>query len=353
VLEKRLPPIGSRPGTLAIPSDSPAPRIFLFDYSPEHLIEKPIEDLEQLAPYVDTENTTWIDIQGMGDEALLRRVAEMFGIHPVALEDAANIPQRAKSEIYEEHQIVICRSPLVEEGELTFPQVCMFVGRGYLMTFQDRFFGFFDPIRDRIRAGIGPIRASGPDYLAYALIDGLMDRYFPVVDGFSEQLDELEDEVLEDPSADHLVRLHRIRRDIAVVRRVGWPQRDTIGDIARSPSPFIDEEVRVYLRDTEDHMAQVMGRVDFCREVAVGLMDIYLSNLSHRQNEIMKVLTLMASIFIPLTFIAGIYGMNFEYMPELNRRGAYFVVLSVMAAVAVFMVWLFRKRGWLGSGRRR
>ena len=353
MLEKRLPPIGSRPGTLAIPSDSPAPRIFLLDYSSEHLIENPVEDLEQLAPHVHTENTTWIDIRGMGDEPLLRRVAEMFGIHPVGLEDAANIPQRAKSEIYDAHQIVICRSPLVEDGTLAFPQVCMFIGRGYLMTFQDRSFGFFDPIRDRIRAGIGPIRASGPDYLAYALIDGLVDRYYPVVDGLSEQLDELEDLVLEDPTADHLVQLHRIRRDIAVLRRVGWPQRDTIVDMARSPSPFITEDVRVYLRDTNDHMGQVMGRVDFCREVAVGLMDIYLSSLSHRQNEIMNVLTLMASIFIPLTFIAGIYGMNFEYMPELQRRGAYFVVLSVMTGVAVFMVWLFRRRGWLGRRRRR
>ena len=351
MLEKRLPPVGARPGTLAIPSDSPAPRIFLFDYSPKHMIENPVEDVEQLTPYVHTENTTWIDIQGMGDEAMLRRVSEMFGIHPVGLEDAANIPQRAKSEIYEDHQIVICRSPLVEEGELTFPQVCMFVGRGYLMTFQDRYFGFFDPIRDRIRAGIGPIRTSGPDYLAYALIDALVDRYYPVVDGLSQQLDELEDLVLQDPTADHLVQLHGIRRDIAVLRRVGWPQRDTIGDMARSPSPFITEEVRVYLRDTNDHMAQVMGRVDFCREVAVGLMDIYLSSLSHRQNEIMKVLTLMASIFIPLTFIAGIYGMNFEYMPELNRPSAYFVVLSVMAGVALFMVWLFRRRGWLGRRR--
>jgi magnesium transporter len=349
MLERRSPPVGARPGTLAIPAGSPPPRIFLFDYSQERVLERRIEDLAELEPYAKTETTTWIDVQGMGDEAALWRIAETFGIHPLALEDAVNVPQRAKAELYDQHQLVIARAPLVEDGKLDVPQVCFLVGHHYLVTFEDRCFGFFDPVRERIRAGIGPIRSSGPDYLAYALVDTLVDRYFPVVEDLSQELDELEDRVLADPDPEDLVRLHHLRRDIAVLRRVGWPQRETINDMVRSPSPFVSEDVRMHLRDTHDHISQITGRVDFCREVAVGLMDMYLSNLSHRQNEIMKVLTIMASIFIPLTFIAGVYGMNFEYMPELQRPGAYFVVLAVMVSAALAMIGYFRHRGWLGG----
>jgi magnesium transporter len=282
----------------------------------------------------------------MGEEGVLRQVAAIFGIHPLALEDAVNVPQRAKSELYDDHQIIIARAPLEEDGALDFPQVCFLIGHDYLVTFQDRDFGFFDPVRERIRAG-------GPGYLCYAMIDTLVDRYYPVVAEISAELDELDEIVLGDPQTEDLGRIHRLRRDIATLRRVGWPQRDSLQDLVRSPSPFLDDQVRVYLRDADEHMGQVMGRVDFCREIAVGLMDMYLSTASHRQNEIMKILTLMASIFIPLTFIAGIYGMNFEHMPELNRPGAYFTVLGVMAAVALIMLIYFRRRGWLGRARRR
>jgi magnesium transporter len=352
-MDDRNPPVGARPGTLAIPEGSPPPRIYVFEYAEGRLQEKGVEDPDELRFEPVEGATTWIDVQGMGDETVLRRIAELFGIHPLALEDAVNVPQRAKAELYDAHQVIIARAPLVVEGRVEVPQVCLIVGNGYVLSIQERYFGFFDPVRERIRAGIGPIRASGPGYLAYALLDALVDRYYPVVEEISGQLDELEDAVLEDPRGEDLVGIHKVRRDVATLRRVGWPQRETLNDMVRNASPFLDDEVRVYLRDTFDHMSQIMGRLDFCREVAVGLMEIYLSSMGHRQNEIMKVLTLMASIFIPLTFIAGIYGMNFEYMPELNRRGAYFVVLAVMLAVAAGMVAYFRRRGWLGGSRRR
>jgi magnesium transporter len=353
MLAKRNPPIGARPGTLAIPAESPPPRVYLFDYGPDQLVERSVENLDELERYAHGETTTWIDVRGMGDEAPLRRIGEMFGIHPLALEDAVNVPQPAKTELYDEHQLIVARSPLLQDGELSVPQVCLLVGPRYLVTFQDRYYGFLDPVRERIRAGIGPIRTSGPDYLAYALIDALVDHYYPVIADLSQELDDLEDVVLVDPEPQDLARLHHVRRSIATLRRVGWPQRETISDVCRSSSPFMGEDARTYLRDTQDHMSQIMGRVDFCREVVVGLMDMYLSTLSHRQNEIMKVLTLMASIFIPLTFIAGIYGMNFEYMPELHSPFGYFAVLAVMVAVAVALVWYFRRRGWLGRSRRR
>jgi magnesium transporter len=353
MLTKRNPPIGARPGTLAIPVDSPPPRIHVFDYGPEQVVERPLEDLAELERYARTETTTWIDVRGMGDEAVLRRIGEVFGIHPLALEDAVNVPQPAKTELYEEHQIIIARAPLREDGDLSFPQVCFLLGRHCLITFQDRYYGFFDPVRDRIRAGIGPIRSGGADYLAYALIDILVDHYYPVVESLSQEVDDLEEVVLVDPEPGDLARMHAIRRSVAALRRVGWPQREAIGDLCRSTSPYMGEDARTYLRDTHDHMSQIMGRVDFCREVVVGLMDLYLSNMSHRQNEIMKVLTLMASIFIPLTFIAGIYGMNFENMPELGTRFGYFGVLAVMAVMAILLVGYFRRRGWIGRSRRR
>jgi magnesium transporter len=353
MIEKRNPPIGARPGTLAIPEGSPPPRIRLFDYGPERLVEQEIADIHELEPFARTETVTWIDVQGMGDEAALRQLAELFGIHPLALEDAVNVPQRAKSEIYDEHQLVIARAPLLEGEQLGVPQVCFLIGSQYLITFQDRYFGFFDPVRERIRAGIGPIRHSGSDYLAYTLIDAIVDRYYPVVEQISVELDALEEDVVEDAMPEDLARLHRIRRDLAALRRVAWPQRETIQDMVRSPSPFLSDGARVYLRDTDDHMAQIVGRLDFCREVAVGLMDLYLATMGHRQNEIMKVLTLMASIFIPLTFIAGIYGMNFENMPELQSRIGYFVVLGAMVVLAVSLVIYFRRRGWLGNPRRQ
>jgi len=233
------------------------------------------------------------------------------------------------------------------------PQVCFLISRQYLVTFQDRYFGFFDPVRERIRAGIGPIRSAGVDYLAYTLIDALVDHYYPVVEQLSVDLDRLEDDVLEDAETEDLARLHHIRRDLATLRRVAWPLRETINDMVRSPSPFLTDETRGYLRDTDDHVAQIVGRLDFCREIAVGLMDLHLSTMGHRQNEIMKVLTLMASIFIPLTFIAGIYGMNFENMPELQTRTGYFVVLGVMTGLGVALVAYFRHRGWLGRPRRK
>jgi magnesium transporter len=352
-IEKRSPPVGARPGTLAIPPDSPPPKIMLFEYGADGIIERTIDDVSELQAFARTDAVTWIDVQGMGDESVLRRLAEIFGIHPLALEDAVNVPQRAKSEIYDEHQLVIGRAPLVEDDRITLPQVCFLIGESYLVTFQERYFGFFDPVRERIRAGLGAIRTSGVDYLAYALVDALVDRYYPVVDDLSAELDILEDDVLEDAISEDLARLHRIRRDLAALRRVAWPQRELLSALVRSESPFIGGEARMYLRDTDEHMGQIVGRLDFCREVAVGLMELHLSTMGHRQNEIMKVLTLMASIFIPLTFIAGIYGMNFEYMPELHSRNGYFVVLSVMVSMAVALVAYFRHRGWLGRPRRR
>jgi magnesium transporter len=293
----------------------------------------------------------------LGDEKVLRAIGAAFKLHPLALEDAVNIPQRAKSELHENHHVVVVRTLLqAPDNRLRVPQVCFVIGRGYLITFQEEFFGFFEAVRTRLHAALGPIRRLGTDYLAYALIDSLVDLYYPITEALSAEIDDLEEEITENPNPGILNRIHHARRDLTLIRRVGWPQRECIHALLRDPSPFISDQVRGFLRDTYSHTSQVMEAVDATRELALAVSETYLSNVSHRTNEIMKVLTLMASIFIPLSFIAGVYGMNFENMPELHREWGYPAVVTIMISVASGMLLFFYRKGWIGwgsSGRKR
>lgn len=349
---KNNPEIGARPGTLAIPADSPEPRILVTQYSADEIEVFDIDDVSTLPALVKSNWVTWVDIQGFGNEAKLRGVAAAFDLHPIALEHAVNVPQRAKAETYEGHNLIIARAPQVDEdGSLSVPQVCFIVGEGFVITFQERYLGFFDEVRERIRIVGGQLRKNAPDYLAYALIDAMVDRYYPVAQQLSDSIEDLEDWVIENPHPDVLKRIHEIRRQLVVLRRVGHPQREAINSMLRPQSPFFSDTVQVFVRDTRDHIAQIVELIDSSREMASDLAEAYLSNVSHRSNEIMKVLTLMASIFIPLTFIAGVYGMNFEYIPELSVRNAYFIVWAVMIVIAVAMVILFKRRGWIGTSR--
>lgn len=349
---KNNPEVGARPGTLAIPENSPEPRIRVTQYSAEEVEVFDIEDVGTLPALVKSDYVTWVDIQGFGNEQKLRGVADAFGLHPIALEHAVNVPQRAKAESYADHNLIIARAPLIsEEGEVSVPQVCFIVGEGFLITFQERYLRFFDAVRERIRAGGGQLRKHGADYLAYALIDAMVDRYYPIAQQLSDQIEDLEDWVVENPHPDVLKRIHEIRRQLVILRRVGHPQREAINMMLRPQSPFFTDEVQLFVRDTRDHIAQIVELIDSSREMASDLADAYLSNVSHRSNEIMKVLTLMASIFIPLTFIAGVYGMNFEYIPELSNRRGYFIVWGIMIFITIFMVIFFRRRGWIGTSK--
>jgi len=352
VFTKSNPEIGSRPGTLAIPPGSPPPKIAVVRYDAERVDRRVIADVEELRSLCEAGGVTWVDVQGLGDEDTIRAIGEVFDLHPVALESAVNVPQRAKTELYEHQQIIIARTPVIDGERVRTPQVCFVLGDRYLLTFQERYFGFFDPVRERIEVGIGAIRNAGPDYLAYALIDAMVDRYYPIAQRLSDRLEDLEDFVVDNPHPDVLAHIHALRRQLAVVRRVGWPQREAINALLREDSPFIADETKVFLRDTYDHIAQIVELIDSSKEMASDLAESYLSNVSHRTNEIMKMLTLMASIFIPLTFLAGIYGMNFENMPELHSRMGYFVVLAVMVVLAVAMAAFFRRRGWIGRPPR-
>ena len=350
MFQKHNPEVGARPGTLAIPPGSPFPKITVVQYDAESVERHEIGHVEELRALRSPDRITWVDIQGLGDEATIRAVGEIFGLHPVALENAVNVPQRAKTDLFEDYQLIIARSPQINEGGAVLtPQVCFIIGRKYVLTFQERYYGFFDPVRERIQAGIGAIRTGGPDYLAYALIDTMIDRYYPVAQRLVDALEELEDIVVENPHPDVLARIHALRRQLVVLRRIGWPQREAVNAMLREQTPFFGDQQKVYLRDTYDHIAQIMELIDSAREMASDLADAYLSTVSHRTNEIMKVLTLMASIFIPLTFVAGIYGMNFENMPELRTRNGYFFIWGVMFVLGAGMALYFRYRGWIGK----
>ena len=229
MFHKQHPPAGSRPGTLALPPDSPPPKIRVYRYTAEAVTEHDIGRVDELLPFATDEGTTWVDVRGLGDESVLRRLAEIFQIDPLALEDAVNLPQRAKSEARERHQVIIARLPQVgDDGTVDTPQVCLLLGTHHLITFQERPLGAFDPVRERLRSGLGPIRTLGADYLAYAIIDTVIDRYYPPVENLSNELEDLEDEIADGDSPEALARLHDLRRQLVVLRRIGWPQREAI-----------------------------------------------------------------------------------------------------------------------------
>jgi magnesium transporter len=355
---KRNPPVGSRPGTLAIPPGSPPPRFHVLAYGPEHFEEHDLKDPRRLRRLLDqrTEGPVWVHVEGLGDEAKLRAVGRLFDLHPVTLEDATNVPARARYEDHADQLVLVARLPgMREDGRLDVPQVCLVLEKDVLLTFEEHRHGFLDPVRARIRESGGSIRSAGADYLAYAVVDTLVDHYYPVAEALYRELEDLEEEIMERPAGHVMPRLHRIRRDLSVIRRIGRPQREALQGLLRGHSPLVSEEVRVFLRDTVHHLHQILELVDASWEMAAGLTEMHLSSLSQRTNDIMKMLTLVGSIFIPLTFIAGVYGMNFEFMPELEHRWAYPAVLTAMAVVAVAMLAYFRHRGWIGggSGRRR
>jgi magnesium transporter len=317
-------------------------------YTAESLEEHDLSAPADLARFRDTGGVTWVNVDGLGSTEFLRGMGEVFGFHPLALEDVLSVPQRPKADDYSDHLFLVIRMPDYQE-QLEIEQISMFLGRNVVVTFQQRPGDCLEPIRERLRKSTGRLRQEGADYLMYAILDAVIDHYFPFLELLGETVEELEDEVMADPDHETLGRVHEIKRDLLDVRRSLWPLRDAVNGLLRDESPLLGETTRLYLRDCYDHIVQVLDMVETYRELAGGLMDVYLSSLSNRMNEVMKVLTVIATIFIPLTFIAGIYGMNFERMPELKWGWAYPAVWGVMIFIAVVMLILFRRKGWLGG----
>ena len=349
------PPPGSAPGTLVADPDALKPVIRVIAYGPKDLEETTIEDPEELREIVGRLPVTWVNVDGLGDPALISRLGEIFGLHRLALEDVVHLRQRPRVEDYGQHLFLVTQmtrlTPKVENE-----QVSLFLGPDFLLTFQERPGDCFDPVRERIQKSGARIRESKPDYLAYALIDAVIDTYFPLLEHFGEKVDELESAVLQAPEEGLIPRIHELKMDLLSLRRIIWPQRDMANTMIRDFSELIEEQTRVYLRDCYDHTIQLLDMVETYRELASGLIELYLSGVSQRSNDIMKVLTIIATIFIPLGFIAGLYGMNFDSavspwnMPELGWAWGYPFALALMAAVAIALLLYFRKRGWIGSG---
>ncbi|MEH2246577.1 magnesium/cobalt transporter CorA [Nostoc sp.] len=347
---------GTLPGTIIIDPDAPPPIIFLIDYNETNFIRDQIVTPEECVPYLEKESISWVDVQGLGSQDILQRLGKVFELHPLVLEDVVNVPERPKTEDYEDQLLFIARMVVPKERICGFysEQVSLILGKNYLLTVQEEpEHDCFEGVRSRIEKNKGIIRKQGADYLAYAVLDAIIDGFFPVLEVYGERIEDLEEEVIVKPTPQTLQNIYQIRRELLQLRRAIWPQRDAINSLIRDGSELIGEEVRIYLRDCYDHAVQVMDMVETYRELASGLMDVYLSAVSNKMNEIMKVLTIVSTIFIPLTFIAGIYGMNFSTekspynMPELNWYWGYPLCLAVMAAIAFGLLFFFWQRGWL------
>jgi magnesium transporter len=346
------PPPGTSPGTVIHtgPRRIEKPVVRVIRYGSSGFEEESWDQIPSPLPTpAPDEGVLWVNVDGLHDVALLQTLGDAMGFHPLAMEDVAHVGQRPKFEEYDDHLFLLIHMLGVqdESRQVTDEQVSLLVGPGYLFSFQEAGGDVFEPVRERLRAGKGRIRSRGADYLAYALLDALVDSYFHIVERLGEWTEELEREVLERPSEATMHQVHELKRELLVLRRSTWPLREITSAFVRSENELVDPSTKIYLRDVHDHSYQLMDTVEILRDVASGLRDLYLSSVSSRTNEVMKVLTIMASIFIPLTFVAGVYGMNFEYMPELGVPWAYPAVLLGMVAAALGMLALFRWKEWI------
>jgi len=349
---KRAHPPGTQPGTLVAHAEAnEAPvRIFLFAYDAARFEERALRPEEIATLSVPENGVLWLDVWGLSDPGVVKAIGDRFGFHPLALEDVLNIPQRPKVDRFGSHLLIVLR-------EVRYPketeQMSLFLSERLVVTFQERPGDPFDPVRDRLRKGLGRLRAEGADYLAYLLCDAIVDSYFPVLEKLGDEVEVLEESVFDAPTPETLRRIRDVKRQLLDVRRAAWPARDAVNELLREDSHLIRPGTRVFMRDCYDHTIQVMDMVETFREMAASLVDEYMSAISNRMNETMKVLTMMATIFIPLSFIAGLYGMNFDHqaspfnMPELYWRYGYPAVLFLMLAVAGGMLYLFRRKKWL------
>ncbi|MGE5189631.1 MAG: magnesium/cobalt transporter CorA [Gemmatimonadota bacterium] len=348
---KRYHAPGTMPGTLAAHAEATAGpvRITRFSYDAARCEERVIAPAEIPGLAVPDDGVLWLDVAGLSDPAVVKAIGDRFGFHPLALEDVLNIPQRPKVERFGGHLLVILR-------EIRYPeepeQVSLFLGDRLVVTFQERPGDSFEPVRERLRKGVGRIRALGPDFLAYALCDAVLDAFFPTLEKLGDEVERLEERVIAFPVPETFREIRRVKQQLLQVRRAVWPARDAMNELLREESALVGAETKVFLRDCYDHTVQVMDMVETYREMTSGLVDEYMSSVSNRMNEIMKVLTVIATLFIPLTFVVGIYGMNFDRaaspynMPELGWRYGYPAVLAVMAVLAAGMLYYFRRRKW-------
>lgn len=342
---------GQAPGTLHFTGEKRLENIHmsLYDYDVKQLEEHDITEIEESKPYLDSPSKTWVNVCGLHDVDKLKHIWDYFNLHPLIQEDIINTNQRAKIEEYPEHMFFVLRMMnFVEEtGDLNVEQVSIVLSKNSVLSFQEDDFPIYEPILHRLRNNAPRLRKEGPDYLAYALIDTIVDHYFKVMEKFGDEIEILEEKILEDVDNSAPEQIHALRRKLIYFRKALWPLRDSLNTLLREESHLINEENKIYFRDVHDHLVQIIDGLENYRDMVLGMLDMYMSQVSNRMNEVMKVLTIIATIFIPLTFIAGIYGMNFEYMPELSLPWAYPTVWGIMIAATIGMVFYFKKKRWL------
>jgi len=350
-LKKRSVKAGLPPGSLVhIGSPSTqAAGIDIMQYDHDSFQEQACLSVDSCLPRLNQPGITWLNVEGVHDVELIRTLGEHYSLHPLVLEDIVSTVQRPKVEDYGDYIYIVLRMlrPL-PNGDFESEQFSMVLGSGFLLTFQEGLEGdLFDPVRTRIRTGKGKIRGMGADYLCYSLLDATVDSYFTVLEGFGERVLNIEEELAGSPTRRTLVQINALKKEIIYLRKAIWPMRELLGFLERGESELVQDSSRVYFRDVYDHTIQTMDSIETYRDLLMGMLDLYLSSISNRTNEIMKFLTVIGTIFMPLTFLVGVYGMNFKHMPELEWHNGYFVLWGIMITITLGMIYYFRRKRWL------
>ncbi len=347
---------GAVPGAHARPEEGQPQAFRVITYNEDSLVEQEFDPAGELPLLHEPGQITWIDVHGLGDGKLVERIGERFELHPLAVADVINVGQRPKIEDYDTFLYIVVRMLYMDENQrVGSEQVSLFIGKGWAISFQERPGDCLDSLRERLRKGRKVLRGAGADYLGVQIIDTIIDGYFPVLEAYGERLEDIETRVLENPSKDVLNEVYEVKRDLMALRRASWPTRDMLSTFLHEGDELLSPESRPYLRDTADHVIQIVDVTETYRELAGSFIDVYLSSISQRTNEVMRVLTVIATIFIPLTFLAGVYGMNFDRsqpsnMPELGWEYGYVAFIAVCLVVGGGLLLLFHRLGWLGGG---
>lgn len=349
LVQKRSRKTGLPPGTLVHIGEKKTDKVAItaFSYAGVRCDEYQVLSLDELAPPAD-ESVTWVNVSGVHRTDILESCGKQFQLHSLLLEDIANTDQRPKLDDYETCLFLVLKMlSVTERQDIVVEQVSLVFGRNFVLSFQENGTDVFTPVRDRLRGGKGRLRQSGADYLFYALVDAIVDQYFAVVEVLGEKIEELQNLVVSDPKPETLHKIHALKRQLLFLRRAVWPLREVTNNLSRSECPFLQESTKVFFRDVYDHVVQIVDTIETLREMVSASLDIYLSGISYRLNAVMKVLTIITTIFMPLTFIVGIYGMNFEHMPELKWEWGYPLVVGVMVMIAIAMLGFFIRKRWI------
>jgi len=342
---------GLSPGSLTLvgKKKTETARITILDYTLNTVTEKEIKAIEECFPFKEISSITWLNIDGLHETELIEKIGSHYDIHPLVLEDIMNTDQRPKIEVFDDYMFIVIKMLHFDEKgfKVNSEQVSLILGKNFVISFQEMPGDILEPLRERIRQGKGRIRKMGADYLTYAILDIVVDYYFVILENVGEKIESFEIELMEEPKPQTLKEIYRLKREVLFLRKSVWPLREAVSKLERSESLLISKKTVPYLRDLYDHTIQVIDTVETSRDLLSGMLDLYLSSVSNKMNEVMKVLTIFAAIFIPLTFIAGIYGTNFEFIPELKWHYGYFAMWAIMLVVTLGLLYFFRKKKWL------